>query len=108
MSKLERQFQAELKKRIRERFPGCVVMKNDPEGIQGIPDLTVLYKDRWATLECKKSEKASHRPNQDYYVKQMDDMSFSRFIYPENMEEVLDEMERSFEADRQPCIFEPE
>ena len=104
MGKLESKFQAELKKKLAERFPGCVVMKNDPNDIQGIPDLTVLYKDRWATLECKRSEIAHKQPNQEYYVGMMDNMSFSRFIYPENMEEVLNEMERSFKTDRNACI----
>lgn len=104
MGKLESKFQADLKKKLAERFPGCVVMKNDPNDIQGIPDLTVLYKDRWATLECKRSEIAHKQPNQEYYVGMMDNMSFSRFIYPENMEEVLNEMERSFKTDRNSCI----
>ena len=108
MGKLESKFQAELKKKLSDRFPGCVVMKNDPNDIQGIPDLTILYKDRWATLECKRSSIAHKQPNQEYYVKIMDEMSFSRFIFPENMEEVLNEMERSFKTDRHPCISECE
>lgn len=96
MAKLESQFQAGLKKRLLDILPGCIVMKNDPSGIQGIPDLTILYKDRWATLECKKNMKASHRPNQEYYVQKMDDMSFSRFISPDNEEEVIGELKRHF------------
>lgn len=71
-------------------------MKNDPNYIQGIPDLTVLYEKNWATLECKKSSKANHQPNQDYYVEKMNTMSFSAFVDPSNKEEVLDAMERSF------------
>ena len=71
-------------------------MKNDPNYIQGIPDLTVFFKDKWATLEVKKSNKAKHQPNQDYYVEKMNDMSFSRFISPENKEEVLSELQKSF------------
>lgn len=109
MGKLESQFQSKLKKKLAERFPGCVVMKNDPNDIQGIPDLTVLYGPHWATLECKRSDKAKNRqPNQEYYVNKMNEMSFSRFIFPENMEEVLDEMERSFEAGRNSCVLESE
>ena len=77
-------------------FPGCIVMKNDSSYIQGIPDLLVLYRDRWASLECKKSARAARRPNQEYYVDVMDDMSFSRFIYPENKDEVLDELHCHF------------
>ena len=93
---LERDFQAKLIKKIKERFPDCIVMKNDSEYIQGIPDLTILNGDKWATLECKKTKSSSRRPNQKYYVDKMDKMSFSRFISPENEEEVLDELQRSF------------
>jgi len=98
--KKESKFQHDLIKKIEDRFPGCMVMKNDANYIQGIPDLTVLYKNKWATLECKKSEKEKHQPNQDYYVEKMNDMSFSSFVYPENMEETLDAMERSFKVRR--------
>lgn len=96
----ESDFQKKLKDTLSNRFPGCIVIKNDPTCVQGIPDLTIFYKDRWATLECKRSAKESHRPNQDYYVDAMNKMSFSSFVYPENMEEVLDEMEQSFKASR--------
>lgn len=99
-AKVEREYQAKLIKRIKELLPGCVVMKNDPEYIQGIPDLTVLYRDKWATLEVKREKNAKHRPNQDYYVGMMDDMSFSKFIYPENEEEVLSELQSALRSDR--------
>ena len=98
MAKLERDFQSKLIKEIKEKFPGCVVMKNDSSYIQGIPDLTVLYQDKWAMLEVKRSESASHRPNQEYYIGKMDEMSFARFICPENKQEVLHEMEHAFRS----------
>ena len=93
---LESKFQSKLIKEIKDMFPGCIVMKNDATYIQGIPDLLVLYENRWASLEIKKNAKASHRPNQDYYVEKMDGMSFSRFVYPENKDEVLDELHLYF------------
>lgn len=96
MAKKESDFQKKLKDEIRARFPGCFILKNDPTGIQGIPDLTVLYKNKWATLEVKRSRTEPHQPNQDHYVELMNDMSYSSFIFPENKEEVLNEMERSF------------
>ena len=77
-------------------FPGCIVTKLDSGDIQGIPDLLVLYKNKWATLENKKSKDAPKRPNQEYYVEKMNDMSFSRFIYPENKDEVLNELKDIF------------
>lgn len=95
-SKLERDFQSKLIKELKSLFPGCIIMKNDPDYIQGIPDLTVLYKNKWATLECKRGEKASHRPNQDYYVDKMNAMSFSRFVSPDNKEEVLRDLQSAF------------
>lgn len=95
---LENKFQANLIKELKKRFPGCIVMKNDPTYIQGIPDLLVLHKDKWATLECKKSASAKRQPNQEYYVDYMNQMSFSRFVYPENKEEVLDELQQTFQS----------
>lgn len=94
----ENKFQAGLKKKLKTMFPGCIVTKLDSSDIQGIPDLLVLYKDKWAVLEVKKEAKASHRPNQDYYVEKMDEMSFSRFIFPENEEDVLNELRETFKS----------
>lgn len=94
----ESRFQRDLISELEQRFPGCIVLKNDPDYIQGIPDLTILYRDRWASLECKRSEEAEKQPNQEYYVERMDDMSFSRFIYPENKEEVLHDLEHTFKS----------
>lgn len=95
---LESKFQSDLKKELKRMFPGCIITKMDSGDIQGIPDLLILYNDKWATLECKKSVEASKRPNQEYYVNKMNDMSFSRFIYPGNKEEVLDELQRTFKS----------
>lgn len=88
-------FQDKLIDILCEMFPGCLTFKTDK---QGFPDLLVLYKDKWAALECKRSQKEKHQPNQDYWVEVMNGMSFARFIFPENLEEVLDELERSFQA----------
>lgn len=93
---LERRFQTKLIKDLKETFDGCIVMKNDAGYIQGIPDLLVLHNDRWAALEVKRSANAKHQPNQDYYVGKMDEMSFARFVCPENEEEVLHELCEAF------------
>lgn len=95
---LERDYQAGLIRRLKKLFPGCIILKNDEGYIQGIPDLTLLWKDRWAMLEVKVSAKANRRPNQDYYVTRANGMSFAAFIYPENEQEVLDALQRSFSA----------
>lgn len=91
---LESQFQKRLISKIKSRFADCIVLKNDPTYIQGIPDLLVLCGSKWAALEVKNDEKAHVQPNQRYYVAQMDEMSFARFIHPQNEEEVLDELEK--------------
>ena len=96
MAKLERNFQSHLIKRLKLMFEGCIVMKTDPDYIQGIPDLLILFNDKWAALEVKRSNTAHKQPNQEYYVRLMDDMSFSRFICPENEEEVLYELQQTF------------
>lgn len=99
-SRLESGFQDRLVVELEKRFPGCVVVKNDPTYIQGFPDLSIFYGDRWAILECKKSRKEKHQPNQDYYVDTLNRMSFSRFIYPENKEEVLNDLQQTFKSRR--------
>ena len=96
MMALERDYQPRLKERIESLFPGCYILKNDTRYIQGIPDLLILWKDRWATLEVKKSDKEPYRPNQEYYISELDRMSFSRMICPENEEEVLSDLQRAF------------
>lgn len=93
-SRLESGFQDGLRKDLEKVLPGCMIFKMEQQ--QGIPDLLVLYKDRWLSLECKKSAKAKKQPNQEYYVDKMNKMSFSRFIYPENKEEVLNEILQAF------------
>lgn len=95
-SRLESGFQDKLIRDLKDIFVGCLVFKMDQ--IQGIPDLLVLYKNKWASLECKKSAKAKRQPNQEYYVGMMNEMSFSRFICPENKEEVLNDLRKAFKA----------
>ena len=79
-------------------LPGCVATKLDSGDIQCIPDLLVLYEDKWATLECKKSKKAKKQPNQEYYVKKMNDTSYATFINPNNKEEILNDLEQAFKS----------
>lgn len=99
MAKLESDYKRALKKRIQERIPGSIVFYVDPAlSFQGAPDLMIIYEDCWAMLEVKRSASAPKRPNQEYHVNRLDEMSFAAFIYPENEEEVLDAVERSFEA----------
>ena len=95
-SRLESGFQDNLRCDLKNMFPGCMIFKMDQ--VQGIPDLLILYKNKWATLECKQHASAKRQPNQEYYVGRMNDMSFSKFICPENKEEVLSELRKTFES----------
>ncbi len=95
MSK-ESEFQKSVIDDIKNRFPGSIILKNDPNYIQGIPDLLILNDGKWAALECKRNKNSKHQPNQDYYIGMLNEMSYASFIYPENKEEVLDELQQSF------------
>lgn len=95
--KKESKFQHELISEIKERFKGAVVLKNDPNYIQGFPDLLVLFGKFWAALECKRSANSAYQPNQDYYVDTLGKMSYASFVCPENKEEVLDGLQRAFQ-----------
>lgn len=96
----ENKFKQNLVKELKERFPDCMVFHLDPNEIQGVPDILILNGSKWAVLEGKRSEKAPHRPNQDYYVTKMNEMSYAAFIYPENKEEIINDLERTFASER--------
>lgn len=96
MSVRENKYQSELIKKISTLFPQAMVLKNDPNYIQGVPDLLVLCDERWAMLEVKASAKASHRPNQEYYIEKLEYMGFARFVYPENEKEVIRDLNQYF------------
>ena len=93
---LERDYQKKLVKKLKDIFPGCIVLKNDAQLKQGIPDLLVLYKNKWVALEVKQSATAHHQPNQDYNVERMNEMSYAAFIYPENEEKIFSQLEEVF------------
>ena len=91
----ESKFQEKLVKELKKVFPNSIVLKNDPNYIQGFPDIMVLNGSKWAALECKRSDSETHQPLQDYYVKLLNNMSYAAFVYPENKEVVLDEIQRA-------------
>lgn len=94
----ESTYQSGLIKRIKARFPDCIVLKNDSSYIQGIPDLLILIGKRWFALEVKRGRTASHQPNQDYYIERMHGMSYASFIYPENEKDVLNDIQQACES----------
>ena len=94
----EARYQARLIRRLKRRFPGCIVLKNDPQHLQGVPDLVIFWGMCWAMLEVKASLQARERPNQRYFIKQLNQMSFAAFICPENEEEVLLALQEAFSS----------
>lgn len=95
---LESEYQAGLIRTLKLMFPGCTILKNDPNYRQGIPDLVIMYMGRYALLEVKASEKSKERPNQRYYIEQeLKNGTFAAFIYPENELEVLSALQQSLE-----------
>lgn len=103
-SKLETRFERELMRELEALLPGCYIFKLDSAQYQGIPDRLILFKDTWVALECKESRTAAHRPNQDYHVEVMNNMAFAAFVYPENREEIIDEVCRTFGVSRYPRV----
>ena len=104
MSIRENSFQAKLIRDIKTTFPGCVVLKNDANYLQGFPDLLILHKDKWAALECKREERAHKQPNQAYYVDKLKQMSYASFICPENRNEVMNELQQTFGTSGTTCV----
>ena len=100
---LESTFEGKLNRRLERMFPGCVILKLDAGNQQGIPDRLILWNEHWAILEVKRGpdEAAKPEPNQTWWVNRLDEMSFSAFIYPENMEEVLHDLQRALAPTRQ-------
>ena len=94
---LESRFKTKLIRELKTMYPGCLIFHLDPNEIQGISDLLILYRDKWAVLEGKQTSSSRHRPNQDYYVDLMNEMSFAAFISPENKEDVLHDLQQTFE-----------
>lgn len=91
-------YQKELIHKIQILFPGCFILRNDPAESQGIPDILILFKDKWAMLEIKTSIASHMQPNQEHYIDLFAEMSFAAFIFPENENEVLHDLQSAFGA----------
>lgn len=100
----ETKYRGELIQKLNEMFPGCVVLKNNPAELQGIPDILLLFEDGWAMLEVKFAGNSPKQPNQEYYIEKFGEMSFASFINPDNEDEVLCAIQQSFRIGRQARI----
>jgi len=97
---LESIFKRKTRKKIEAMFPGCIILKNDAGYVQGIPDMLILFNNRWAMLEFKKEEDAKKQVNQDYYIDLLNRMSYASFIDPENEEQILNELQHALKPER--------
>jgi hypothetical protein len=97
---LESVFKTKLIEEIKRQYPGAIILKNDANYLQGIPDHLILFRNHWAAFEAKAHKTASHRPNQDYYVDLLNDMSYAAFVYPQNKEVFLDELQQALRPNR--------
>lgn len=97
MTNKESKFKNEvLKNRILASHPEALLIDVDPTNYKSFPDLLVLNGRTWAALETKRNSKARRQANQGYYVDLLDYLSFSRFVSPENIEEVLYDLGKHF------------
>jgi Holliday junction resolvase-like predicted endonuclease len=94
----ENQYQAKVIRKLKKLFPGCVIVKTDSGYQQGSTDLILLFRQFWAALEVKASATSREQPNQRYFVKKLNGMSFAAFIYPENEAEVMSALQQAFEV----------
>lgn len=104
----ESQYQTKVIKKLERMFPGCMILRNDPQYRQGVPDVLILFRSTWAALEVKLALDSEIQPNQRYYVELMDDMSFAAFICPENERDVLNELQRAFEFGGEARVPKPQ
>lgn len=103
-------YHTKLVKRLDHTFPGCIIVRLDPRFVdfyidgerysQGVLDILVLYRGRVAALELKRARTAAKQANQEYFVQQFGDVCFAAFIFPENEEEVLNDLQQAFSSRR--------
>lgn len=96
----ESKFERALVRELLRLYPGAFILKNDANLIQGFPDRLILFEDRWAAFEVKADETSGHRSNQDYYVDILNQMSYAEFVYPNNKERFLYELQQALRAPR--------
>lgn len=95
----ESKFEATVCKKIKSWDSKIRVHKNDPNSTsQGQPDRIVLFDGKFAMLEFKASRNAIKQPNQEWWINYYNNGNgFAKFIYPENSEEVLNDLKNYFD-----------
>lgn len=92
----ESNIQSDIIKRLKGM--GCVVIKYEQNAttLKGFPDIMFMKGPFWGALEVKTSKKAHKQPGQQDWIDKLNEMSYAKFIYPENKEEILNEIKEFF------------
>lgn len=100
----ESSFQKKVVVWLRQKGCFVIVMTAVPGVPDGTPDVIALIPGGgWAALECKASDpykkdgtakKGAFRPLQQVTVKRLDDMFYSRVVYPENWSIIQGELQQ--------------
>lgn len=100
----ESRFQTQYQNMLEREFPGLIIVKVQTGYIQGFTDRLLLYADKWAALEFKRSADEVPQVNQPYWVDRLNRMSYAAFVYPENGREVLRDLQFTFQPNRAPRL----
>lgn len=103
----ESNYQGKLIRKLKRLFPGCIILKNDSDYQQGIPDLVIFFGNQYAMLEVKAHEPRGPQdfePNQEYFIALFDEMSFGACIYPENERDVIHDLQQAFGTRRSALV----
>ena len=95
-SEFRKAFLEEVQNRIDPLNKGFLFFLNASNAFRSFPDIVILGSHKWAALEFKKSKRASHQPNQEYYINKLNEIGYASFVYPENAEEILNDLEELF------------
>ena len=93
----EATFRTKWLNKFKKLSPDIFIEFADPKRKNGIPDVIIFYKKKYARLETKRSKNASKRLHQQYYIDYFNSQGiYAAFLTPENQEEVYNALRRYF------------
>lgn len=87
-------FQSKFISKLRKLGCKCYKQQMNATTRAGTPDYIVLVGPVWIMLEFKRSKNAPKRPGQQQNIDWANEVSFGYFCYPENADEVYNEIKR--------------
>lgn len=90
---IEKRLQSEIAKWLRSK--GCYVIKHQA-GMSvptGCPDLSFYKEGFYGFIEVKSSKTARFQPLQKETIAKLDNWSWCKMVYPENWQEIKEELE---------------